>query len=360
MYDISDPTLTGMTENEKNTFVACYAVYLSDGNTIKNQIIKKDTLKLYLEVVEEMTGVQTKSSSMNPKAVTFGSMKPPVSEKIANVIKEHGKWDKVEKKREPISPAMLDQFREWAERDGSDSFHGALIDWLTIGFQAGFRKSEWLHDDTRPTKHGTPFHLNKDGSVVPFIADDFKAVIYQEPKKKKFKTLKKVHDPNYLRIRWRFQKNGDNGQMISFSKNHKCEKCPLAAANRILARAKRLRVPEHFPISVFEENGEPVYMTGRMVQEAIRKCAKTVYDITDEELLSRYTCHALRVAAAVTLHCGGSTEHTIMMRLRWKSGAFRGYLRNTPKLAADHNKIVNDVDMDDMDIYDLSHEFQNL
>ena len=156
-----------MDEHEKNTFIACYAVHLSDGNTIKKQVIKKQTLKLYLAAVEEVTGVPTQSRSLNPKAHTFSSHKPTVSEIISSVIKEHGKWNKVMKKREPVSPAMLGNIQKRALRDGPDSFSAALSDWLVIGFQAGFRKSEWLHYDTRPTKYGTPFHLNRDGTVKP-------------------------------------------------------------------------------------------------------------------------------------------------------------------------------------------------
>ena len=354
MYGVYDPTLAAMEEREKNVFIACYAIYLSDGNTIKKQIIKKETLKLYLAAVEELTGVATQGRSYNPKVSSFQSNKPPVSDVISSVIKEHGKWDKVMKKREPISPAMLDEFRRWATSDGVDSFPEALVDWLIIGFQAGFRKSEWLHDDSRPTEYGTPFHLNRDGTSKSFMASDFSLMAYQDPATKHKDSDKEI-EPNYLRIKWRYQKNSDNGQMISFAGNKSKDNCVVRAARRILARAKRLGVPSHYPIAVFGCKGKPVYMTGRMVQEAFRKCAQIVYNIIDEDFLSRYTCHAVRVAAAVTLHCGGASDHTIMMRLRWKSGAFRGYLRNAPKLAAEHNRIVNNTDMDDMGICDEDH-----
>ena len=216
-----------------------------------------------------------------------------------------------------------------------------------------------MHDDSTPTQYGTLFHLNRDGTVKPFIAADFAPVIYQDPLVK-FKKSLEVTKPNYLRIKWRFQKNGDNDQMISFDGNSLPEICVVTAALRILDRAERLKIPSHYPITAFGHKGAPVYMTGRTVQEAIRKCAQSVYSITDEDLLSCYTCHAVRVAAAVTLYCGGASDHTIMMRLRWKSGAFRGYLCNTPKLAAEHNKIVNSTDMDDMEVCDLNHKFQAL
>lgn len=148
--------------------------------------------------------------------------------------------------------------------------------------------------------------------------------------------------------------------MVTIVKPFPKSNCVVAAARRILARVRRLKVPPHFPIAVYGHDDHPVYMTGRMVQEAFRQSAQEVCHITDEDLLSRYTSHAVRVAAVVTLHCGGATDHTIMMRLRWKSGAFREYLRNTPKLAADHNKIVNNIDMDDMDVSDLGCGLQDL
>lgn len=40
MYGVFEPTLANMEEREKTTFIACYAVYLSDGNTIEKQIVK--------------------------------------------------------------------------------------------------------------------------------------------------------------------------------------------------------------------------------------------------------------------------------------------------------------------------------
>ena len=356
-----------MTEYEKNRLVACYAVHLSDGNTIKNKVISKGTLKLYLAVVTDITGVSTKSNTYNPKSAHFHHMGPPTSEMILNVIKEHGKWDKVKKKREPMSQAMVEEFRRQAEGAHPDSYEAALIDWLTIGVQAGFRKSEWLHDDTKPTKFGTRFHLNPDGSNKPFIAEDFSLEYIEEPVcKKSKKKREKITTENFLRIKWRFQKNGDHGQMINFAGNPIKEKCVVDAARKILARAKRLGVPKGYPIAVFGQNGDPVYMTGRMVQKSLRDCAAHVYKLIDQEILSRYTCHAIRVAGAVTLHCGGASDETIMMRLRWKSGAFRDYLRNTPNMAAQHNKIVNNTDMDDMDIgesddvEDLGCKFQKM
>lgn len=141
---------------------------------------------------------------------------------------------------------------------------------------------------------------------------------------------------------------------ISFAGNGVKNKCVVLAAQRILARAKRLNVPSHYPIAVFGDNNNnnPVYMIGCMVQSAFRECARKVYNITDEDLLPRYNCHAVRVVTAVTLHCAGASDHTIMMRLHWKSGAFRGYLRNGPKLAVEHNRIVNNTDIDDMGICD--------
>ena len=355
-----------MTEYEKIRLVACYAVSLSDGNTIKKKIITKSTLKLYLAVVTEITGVSTKSNTYNPKSPHFHHMTAPTSKLILNVINEHGKWDKVKKKREPMSQAMVEEFKRQAQEAHTDSYEAALVDWLTIGVQAGFRKSEWLHDDTKPTEFGTQFHLNPDGSNKPFIADDFSLAVIQEPSCKKYKKRKKIEKENFLRIKWRFQKNGDHGQIISFAGNPVKDKCVIAAARRILDRAERLAVPAGNPIAVFGRENQPVYMTGRMVQNSLRACAALVYDLTDQDILSRYTCHAIRVAGAVTLHSGGASDETIMMRLRWKSGAFRDYLRNTPNMAAQHNKIVNNTDIDDMDIEEhdevenLGHKFRKL
>ena len=350
----SDHTLASMPKEDKETIVACYAVSLSKGATIKGIEIGSACLKKYFHEVEKMTGVKTRGAPVNPRDIELGIYKKDgIPEVLHNVLKEHERWEGVPRLREPLTRAMVDEFHDQAEGSHIDSLESTLRDWLTIAIVAGFRKSEWIHDTTKTTETGGPFHLNVDGSVKGFIRSDFR--LEYMPVNDKNKSRKKIkirikHKPNMLKIKWRFQKNGNNNQVISFAANPKVpKKCPVAAAVRILDRAERLQVPAHHPIAVFYENKRGVYLTDRVVAASLRECAKTVYCLDDQKAINDYTCHSPRIGACVLLHCGGSNELTIKTRLRWESDAFLMYLRNVPCLAAQHNFICNEYDMDNMD-----------
>ena len=64
------------------------------------------------------------------------------------------------------------------------------------------------------------------------------------------------------------------------------------------------------------------------------------------EELRLFPCHSIRVKAAVLLHETGKDASYIKPRLRWLSGCFQMYLRNTKVMCAQHNlflKNVNDI-----------------
>ena len=60
-----------------------------------------------------------------------------------------------------------------------------------------------------------------------------------------------------LKIKWRFKKNGDNCQVLSYVTNpNNPQFCPVQAALRIRSRAIRANVPPDYLISIFiQPNG---------------------------------------------------------------------------------------------------------
>ena len=65
-----------------------------------------------------------------------------------------------------------------------------------------------------------------------------------------------------------------------------------------------------------------------------------MHEITCEEDLARFTIHSIRVGACAKLHESGIDAETIKIRLRWKSDAFRAYLRNVIAIAKKHRDIL--------------------
>lgn len=68
----------------------------------------------------------------------------------------------------------------------------------------------------------------------------------------------------------------------------------------------------------------------------LRQAAKVALNITDKDVLSKWTSHSLRVTAANKLHRMNFSEAFIKKRLRWRSDAFLVYLRNTIHIAREH------------------------
>ena len=68
-----------------------------------------------------------------------------------------------------------------------------------------------------------------------------------------------------------------------------------------------------------------------------------MYDITKKEELTKFTSHSVRVGACVLLHSQDISIEDIKFRLRWRSDAFRMYLRNIIQLAERHRDAVRNA-----------------
>eukprot|EP00957_Ditylum_brightwellii_P094104 7164409-Ditylum_brightwellii.AAC.1 len=91
-----------------------------------------------------------------------------------------------------------------------------------------------------------------------------------------------------MELRYRFQKNKDNGQKIKYLKSTNTKLCPVRAGLRIRRRGQRLRL-----------------------------VAIEVYNLTLPD----------------DIKSSGKDSEFIKFRLRWKSDTFRLYLRNTTLMA---------------------------
>ena len=97
-----------------------------------------------------------------------------------------------------------------------DSAEVTIYDWCIMGLQSGFRCSEWCQSHSRKSLLlTTAVNKNIDGSSTVFIAADFAL------KNKYSCQLIATHvlDPTklvYCSTYWRYQNNGDNGQVITY------------------------------------------------------------------------------------------------------------------------------------------------
>ena len=85
--------------------------------------------------------------------------------------------------------------------------------------------------------------------------------------------------------KWRFQKNGNNGEIIPFARNNQKQKfCPVRAAFCIVKRSERLKQAKHLPLAVSLSPTKQIkglsYLTSPFVGKLIKLAAKHAYGIT--------------------------------------------------------------------------------
>jgi len=269
---------------------------------------------------------------------------PPL---VKDILDDYKKWETVPNRREPLTLDMLVYFHKQSLHAHPDSYNAAIFDWLLIGIFAGFRKTEWMQDTGQYKSTGTYQRVQKDGSSRAFIASDFHFSPF--PPSQAHLTNKSTLPFGQLHIKWRFQKNSQNGQSVSYNHNLLKEQFSVvSAADRILRRARRLQVPATHPIAVFAQGSSFTCIHHTLVESSLRKAATSVYKILSPTVLSLFSSHSIRVGACVLLHSLQQDPLFIQFRLRWRSLSFMNYLRNTPRIAALHNYVFNTGNTDDV------------
>jgi predicted amidohydrolase len=121
---------------------------------------------------------------------------------------------------------------------------------------------------------------------------------------------------------------------------------------RIIKRAKALKVDPDQPLAAYRRypgSKQPKWIVRSSVDRLLKMAATACYDLTQAEL-GQYSSHSLRVGASVILNAAGFSEMDIMSCLRWKSHAYKVYLRNINVLAAKHTQAMSEVDIDQWSI----------
>ena len=234
---------------------------------------------------------------------------------------------------------MLDEAFARAKHAPPNSLATAFADWAEAGLFSGVRRSEWAQESTNSTLGSQ--QLNIYGDTQAFTLPDirFEALRCQRfigagVLQIKVTALRKCW------VRFRTQKNGDNGQERLFTRNPKPGgRCFVTAMYRIIERFVRLRSPDDHttPLSIYSPSpGVVKLITSSDIEALMRAIASAVYKldpVKDREALQRWSSHSFRVGACVILHSMGFTETQIQWLLRWRSKAFMTYLRNLASLA---------------------------
>ena len=317
----------------QNYALACYAVSLAQGETLRGSLICSRTLRNY---IKSALSFWKRRGLPSPNGATYNY--------IELIIKTMEKFENIDKRQYMIYDSMLEWLDSYCASLPRDSAERAALDWIKLGLYTGFHRSEWCQ--TTLSNYDRVEELaHKPARAI--IASDLTLLGKHQ---RKFTNASGItrDQVEHLKIKFRHQKNGDHGEENIYSKDvTQPTYCPANLGWTILDRAERLGVPAHEPIAVFKDNsGRRRFITDSIVKALLRKAAQAVFNMkpSDPELL-RWTSHSIRVTAANILHRQNFSDSFIQKRLRWKSTTFLMYLRNTIYHAAAHKLRISDCNL---------------
>ena len=341
--ELDDPCMPQQPVEARNYFLACYAASLVEGETILGRTIRSRTLRHYITDARKLFQ-RRRITTYYPDTIDYVDL----------IISALRNYEAIPDRRNMITDNMMWHLHKSACTAPADSDTAAMLDWFILGRYTGFRKSEWCQ--STQTDYQRILEWPGQPSLA-IIRSDFEFLDAHERLIKLTKTtdIDKIH---YVRIRWRHQKNKENGEKIPFARDRTLPQfCPVLAAIRIAQRASRLNTPQHEPIGVFKhKNGQRRFITDKMVTHLLRQTASTVLNIKPgSPQLQLWSTHSIRVTAANILHREKMTDSFIQTRLRWKSTSFLMYLRNTIYAANQHSNALRISDSNLPPVHERSY-----
>ena len=348
-----DPRLKDLSLDDQNIVAICYLDDLTRGNTYHGMRVRYSTLKGYMDSmaswVKGHTGRDIRIKSDPEKPRDQWKQHP----QLEHIYKDTKSWQGLTKRQDPLTKSMIVWLSDSAKGKDPDCFTNALVDFLIMGTQTGWRGVEWAQPKD-PRKHG---FYEYDKPTSPFTNRVYALCI--EDLKFKHADGRIVQDPMTVAdadvartgVRWRYQKNLNHGEEIEFEATPSNPKfCFCLAALRAYRRFVRTCNKPNTPIAVYKRNPKSKrcsWMVKRGIENKMRFAAWKVF-YPDEKFISgslaKITLHSIRIMAAMLLFEAKASDIMVMGRLRYKSIAFQMYYRNTPALARLHAQAMESSD----------------
>ena len=225
-----------------------------------------------------------------------------------------------------------------AHRDG---LWKTAEDWFSTGLQTGNRLSEYAQTSTNKNIGD---QARFDGISIAFCIED---LTFFDATKRKVTVSLFIANVDYVhRIQARFshQKNGNHGETRLFMRNDtNPSRCYIRRMHSIICRFDRLVgvSATNIPLAVYNDGSRILFLHDAVITKVMRYVACKLYNLDPTNDVIAYSSHSIRVGACVLLHASGFTTDQIKWLLRWKSDAFREYLRNIAYLCMQHNEAIN-------------------
>ena len=210
-----------LSDKDRHFVLACYTVFLLEGNSILGTSLKVPTVKGYLQAADSLF------DSVNLRKPY---RQPPKLDLIRPLLDAQARWELQPNRCEPISDEMFTRIQLVGVQAKQDSIDAAISDWVLLGRFTGHRKSEWSQDSQ------SIFAIMTDHPDTPARAFRQSDFVFRTKHKRiiPHNALHKL-EAETVEITWRFQKKQNNGEMIPFHMDKEEPTfCPVKAAVRII------------------------------------------------------------------------------------------------------------------------------
>jgi hypothetical protein len=306
-----------------------FASSLLSGENCNNLDIRVSTVRGYVQAAQDL---MVMGGYAHPEGLP---MNKEHSGDYKKFVARAKKLESMPQRREMISDEMLDIFLARKQAAKTDSLDDCFFDWLCMGRYTGFRSAEWAQ-----TRKTTFERISRDNNAArAMIDEDF--VFFDDQGRLLEKTAANAKRVRRVDVCWRVQKNGQNGEIISYWRDDEDPRwCPVRAAWRICMRHRQRKLPSWMPLGIYidHKQNRVFYMNVPEVERLLRTAAKEATGITDDKLINKlFGMHTIRVTACNELARLGVKDSFIQKRLRWRSLTFLDYLRNNIYNAHRHN-----------------------
>ena len=147
---VEDPCLPGYDIQAWNYLIACYAVSLIRGETIKGRHIKHATIKNYVEAAVTLHIDRELPSPYHAQ-----------EDYINILLKAVKNYEKKANRRIMIEDEMIHHMESLRSGLSQDSVEASLIDWVYLGQFVGYRGIKWCQTSIK--RYNKILHPNWDG-----------------------------------------------------------------------------------------------------------------------------------------------------------------------------------------------------
>ena len=324
---------------------ALYAAHLATGSTLWLRHIKSGTIRAYINAGASFMACFGNRPCDTRRALPTDKSLAPC---IQAVLDEQARWEKVPNRREPYTLEMLHHLQAQVSKESpsTTSLLSAMADWSEIGLFTGHRLTEWAQPAGKYDLADPELDIFGDPRAFRLIDLEF-----SRSDRTRMSLQDVLASPDTetwsIKLTWRTQKNGENGEQKLFTRN------PKAAGHsfvqpmlNIIRRFVSLRgYDEYTPLGIYQDDaGQTRFITANETKSTMRATAAAVYHLDPKKHkkdLQRWSAHSYRVGACVILHAMGYTAPQIKFLLRWKSDTFLMYLRNLAIMAIQHHQTLD-------------------